>query len=189
MLDDRWLLGTFTKQGDVVLDCFAGTGTLARASKSLSRHCVSVEKDEECFQTCIAPIIYVPSDLGHVKFKGAVSEFVKSAKEKQALSQQHYPPPFQTQMSPTRSTGSSRPPGLSHGASHRPSFPPLARPFWQPSGEVGRPMAMYPPSSSLYGIPPQAQTYMPRPSIPPHTLPSYMPPPNTLPYQMPPRRM
>lgn len=38
-----------TQPGDVVLDLFAGTGNMARASAESDRHCVCVEEDKDIF--------------------------------------------------------------------------------------------------------------------------------------------
>ena len=59
----RWMLGTFTTQGDVVLDYFAGTGKLAKACLQLQRHCISVEMDEACYNVGIRPLD-CPTNLG-----------------------------------------------------------------------------------------------------------------------------
>ena len=39
-----------TDEGDVLLDCFAGTGSLGKASLNTNRKCVLIEKDEEYFE-------------------------------------------------------------------------------------------------------------------------------------------
>jgi len=43
------LLEIFTKQGDCVLDCFAGSGTVAAAADALCRNTVNVENDAAYF--------------------------------------------------------------------------------------------------------------------------------------------
>ncbi|MCO5606732.1 hypothetical protein L7F22_060922 [Adiantum nelumboides] len=45
----RWLIGTFTTVGDVVLDCLAGCGDMATECERLHRHCISIEKDVVVF--------------------------------------------------------------------------------------------------------------------------------------------
>ena len=188
----RWLLGTFTKKGDAVLDCFAGTGNFARACKTLHRHCVSVEMDEDCFDTCIRPIIHCPQDTGNHKYQGAVSEYIKKQREdldREMLPQQRqYQVPLQVPLSPTRSTASSWPPGLSHDTGYRGPMHSYPLPSWQPPSDLGRPMypPLYPPHRPMYPtprpmydishtLPPHIQPQQPLPSQPPS---SHIPPHN-----------
>lgn len=42
----RWLLSTFTDEGDAVIDVFAGCGELGRASKEMFCHYLGVESDD-----------------------------------------------------------------------------------------------------------------------------------------------
>lgn len=44
-----WLLEIFTNRGDLILDCFAGSGTLADAAGILDRRSVSIECDPNYF--------------------------------------------------------------------------------------------------------------------------------------------
>ena len=165
----RWLLGTFTQQGDAVLDCFAGTGTMARACKTLHRHCVSVEYDEQCFNACIRPLIICPNNIGQHLFYGEISEYTANEKQQREKERQyHYPPPLPPPMSPTRSTGSSWPPGFTAPPLQNmvPPLPPLPPPSWPHSIEMGRPMHHYgvptnPPNLFPYGVaPPGRPPYM-----------------------------
>tara|TARA_B100000900_G_C20557804_1_gene707540 strand:- start:615 stop:1697 length:1083 start_codon:yes stop_codon:yes gene_type:complete len=41
------ILKHVTEEGDIVLDCFAGSGSLGQACKNLKRRCVLIEKEEE----------------------------------------------------------------------------------------------------------------------------------------------
>jgi len=43
----RWLIGLTTKQGDVILDCFGGTGTTGEAALLESRSIILIDKKEE----------------------------------------------------------------------------------------------------------------------------------------------
>lgn len=45
----KYLVKTFTNEGDLVLDCFSGSGTFALASKLLNREYIAFEKDEEIY--------------------------------------------------------------------------------------------------------------------------------------------
>lgn len=45
----KYLVKTFTDEGDLVLDCFSGSGTFALASKLLNREYIAFEKDEEIY--------------------------------------------------------------------------------------------------------------------------------------------
>ena len=45
----RNLMLVSTLEGDTVLDCFAGSGTVAKVAKEYNRKCISTEKDSKCF--------------------------------------------------------------------------------------------------------------------------------------------
>jgi DNA modification methylase len=45
-----YVINTFSKEGDVVLDPMTGTGTTVEASLMLKRRCIAVEKDEELYK-------------------------------------------------------------------------------------------------------------------------------------------
>jgi site-specific DNA-methyltransferase (adenine-specific)/site-specific DNA-methyltransferase (cytosine-N4-specific) len=45
-----WFITLFTRQGDVVLDPFVGSGTSAVAAKQLGRHYVGIEKETEYYE-------------------------------------------------------------------------------------------------------------------------------------------
>lgn len=42
----KQLIELFSDPGDLVLDCFGGIGTTARACKDLGRHCILIEREE-----------------------------------------------------------------------------------------------------------------------------------------------
>lgn len=77
-----------------MVDCFAGTGSLARASRSLNRHCISIEIDSRCFKTCLEKIQVVPSSLGSTIHRGRLSEEAEELMEANA---------HRTEASPTAS--------------------------------------------------------------------------------------
>lgn len=54
-----------TRPGDIVIDCFAGVGNMARACEDLGRHCISVEIDGECHDSSLGLIgdQFSPSEL------------------------------------------------------------------------------------------------------------------------------
>ncbi len=41
------LISNSSKEGEVVLDCFAGSGTTAVACESLKRKCILIEKEKK----------------------------------------------------------------------------------------------------------------------------------------------
>jgi len=43
----RWCIEEFSKEGDLILDAFAGSGTVAVACKDLNRNYIMIEKDVE----------------------------------------------------------------------------------------------------------------------------------------------
>jgi DNA modification methylase len=50
------IVSTHSNAGDWVLDCFAGSGSTAKAARKLDRRFVVVEKDETIFETMVANI-------------------------------------------------------------------------------------------------------------------------------------
>jgi site-specific DNA-methyltransferase (adenine-specific) len=46
----EWLIKLVTNEGDLIVDCFAGTGTTAVAAESLGRHSYSIDKEAEYVQ-------------------------------------------------------------------------------------------------------------------------------------------
>lgn len=45
----RKMISLLTNEGDLIIDCFGGSGTTAVSAKSLNRSCISIEKEEEYF--------------------------------------------------------------------------------------------------------------------------------------------
>jgi DNA modification methylase len=59
-----WFIKLFTRENDLVLDPFIGSGTTAIAAKRLGRHYVGIEKEAEYYALAekrIAEIVYQPS--------------------------------------------------------------------------------------------------------------------------------
>lgn len=59
------LLSMCTKTSDVVIDCFAGAGNMARACEDLGRHCISIDMDKECYDCslCLIGNHFLPEEL------------------------------------------------------------------------------------------------------------------------------
>lgn len=49
----QWLLERQTKEGDIVLDCFSGSGTTAIACHNLKRRFICIEKDKDYYEASI----------------------------------------------------------------------------------------------------------------------------------------
>ncbi len=45
----EWVMSYLSKEGDVILDCFAGTGVVAEVAKRLRRNYILIEKEKEYF--------------------------------------------------------------------------------------------------------------------------------------------
>jgi site-specific DNA-methyltransferase (adenine-specific) len=48
-----FLVKTYTNEGDVVLDCFAGSGTTLVSAKNLNRNWIGIEKEKEYYDICL----------------------------------------------------------------------------------------------------------------------------------------
>ena len=48
----EYLVSTYTDEGDVVLDCFAGSGTTLVAARNLRRGYIGIEKEREYWEIC-----------------------------------------------------------------------------------------------------------------------------------------
>lgn len=58
------LLKIFTNEGDTLLDCFAGSGTLAEAAHDLGRHSINIETDSAYFKIMKARLKHLkPKDF------------------------------------------------------------------------------------------------------------------------------
>lgn len=49
----EYLVKTYTSENDVVLDCFAGSGTIISACRNTSRQYIAIEKEPEYFEMCL----------------------------------------------------------------------------------------------------------------------------------------
>lgn len=56
----EWFIKLFTKEGDIVLDPFLGSGTTSRVAKRLGRHSIGIELSEEYYQVAKKNIDSVP---------------------------------------------------------------------------------------------------------------------------------
>ena len=48
----EYMIKTYSNEGDVVLDSFGGSGSIARAAKNLNRNFINIEKEEKFFKIC-----------------------------------------------------------------------------------------------------------------------------------------
>jgi len=46
------IMSLHTQKGDIVLDCFLGSGTTMQACKELNRNCIGIEKELEYYEYC-----------------------------------------------------------------------------------------------------------------------------------------
>lgn len=49
----KYLINTYTIEGDMVLDCFAGSGSTLVAAKELNRKFIGIEKEKKYFDICV----------------------------------------------------------------------------------------------------------------------------------------
>lgn len=126
--------------GDLVVDCFAGTGCLAKAAKSLHRHCVSIESDNCAYNACLVPLISLPEGRANRAYKGRVSSILARseshvvAMDVSPSASSMHPPPHG--MRDSRTSGGST---VSH----------VARPLF--GGPLPAPMGMHFPSVTSHG--------------------------------------
>lgn len=49
----EYLIKTYTNENDLILDCFAGSGTTLLAAKNLNRQFIGIEKEKEYYDLCV----------------------------------------------------------------------------------------------------------------------------------------
>ncbi|MCO5592650.1 hypothetical protein L7F22_046653 [Adiantum nelumboides] len=157
----RWLIGTFTTVGDVVLNCLARCGDMATECERLHRHCISIEKDVVAFQSLLSPQQCLPREVGTVLYNG---DFSRSEELERATSLQ----------SPTQ------PPIPHFYPPPTPQLPGIAQwhygPLYPPPYTFMRPHSGWSPV--MGGRPPlQRPLFVPPPMEPPPPPGQYPPPP------------
>ena len=59
----EWCLQNYSKEGDLILDCFSGSGTTAVACHNLHRHFICIEKNPDYYATSVERLEKVQSQL------------------------------------------------------------------------------------------------------------------------------
>lgn len=52
----EYLIKTYTNEGDIVLDCFAGSGSTLLAAKNTNRQFIGIEKEFEYYNICLSRV-------------------------------------------------------------------------------------------------------------------------------------
>ncbi|MCO5555936.1 hypothetical protein L7F22_009480 [Adiantum nelumboides] len=156
----RWLIGTFTTVGDVVLDWLARCGSMATECERLHWHYISIEKDVVVFRSLLFPQQCFPGEVGTVLHYGhfSRSEELERSTSLQPLAQPSIPHFY---LPPT-----PQPPDIAQWP-YGPSYPP---PY-----TFTRPHSAWPPA--MGGRPPLQRLQRPLFSPPPMEPP---PPPPQL---------
>lgn len=55
---EEYLIKTYTNEGDLVLDSFAGSGTTGEACDNLNRRCILIENDKDNYETILKRITH-----------------------------------------------------------------------------------------------------------------------------------
>jgi len=61
----EYLVKTYTKVNDLILDCFAGSGVTAIACMKLQRKCILIEKEQKYIDLIIKRIKQYEQQLSH----------------------------------------------------------------------------------------------------------------------------
>jgi site-specific DNA-methyltransferase (adenine-specific) len=59
----EWCLQNYSKEGDLVLDCFSGSGTTAVACHNLKRRFICIEKDVDYYKASVERLERVQEQL------------------------------------------------------------------------------------------------------------------------------